>query len=99
MIALPWLAPALNDTTSGPVALVVEPGTALTCLGAPGGVPGVTLADSADCDPVPTEFTAATLNLYWVPLVRPENVKAVAAEPTRRDVEPVTPEAPPPELL
>ena len=63
VIALPLLAPALNDTTNGPVALVVEPDTAFTRLGAPGAVDGVTFADSADCAPTPTELTAATLNL------------------------------------
>ena len=68
-------------------------------LGKDTQVRGVTLAEMADCAPVPTAFTAATLNLYAVPLVRPLNGKAAVADPTKRVVAPVTPVAVPPALL
>ena len=34
----------------------------------------MTGSDAADCGPVPTAFTAATLNVYVVSLVRPVTV-------------------------
>lgn len=65
VIALPLLAPALNDTFSGPVALVVEPGTALTPVGAPGGLAvTVTGADAPLGVLSPAELTATTRRRY-----------------------------------
>jgi len=61
VIALPLRAPALNDTFSGPVALVVEPGTAFTSVGAPGGLAvTVTDADAPLGALSPAELTATT---------------------------------------
>jgi len=41
----------------------VFPATAMTIVGAPGTVPGVTLFDGADAGPVPTAFVAATVKV------------------------------------
>jgi hypothetical protein len=62
-------------------------------VGAPGVVAGVTADEAVEAEPVPTSFTAETLNVYPVPLVSPVNVKLVVALPTSRVVSPVTPEA------
>jgi len=99
VIALPLLAPERNDTSSGPLELVVDPDTVFTSVGFPGTVAGVTATESADDAPVPTALTAATLNRYEVPFVRPANSYSVVAEPTRRAVVPVTPLGAPPEAL
>jgi hypothetical protein len=40
---------------------------------------GVTAAERFENGPWPTEFTAATSNVYWVPLVSPEMTVLVAA--------------------
>ena len=50
------------------------PRTALTLVGAPGTVAGVTLFEADEADPVPTAFVAVTVNVYAVPLVRPVTV-------------------------
>jgi hypothetical protein len=47
------------------------PRTAVTDVGAPGNVAGITDVDETESAPVPTAFTAATLNVYDVPFVRP----------------------------
>src|SRR4051794_13392581 len=49
--------------------------------GALGTVAGVTAADRADCGLLPTAFTAATVNVYVVPLVRPVTFRLVAVGP------------------
>ena len=45
--------------------------TAVTLVGAPGVVAGVTEFDAVDAVLVPTEFVAVTVNVYAVPLVNP----------------------------
>ena len=44
-------AGAVKETTSGPVAVVVEPDFATTAVGAPGTVAGTTAADGDDAGP------------------------------------------------
>jgi hypothetical protein len=39
---------------------------------------GMTAFDSAEAEPVPTAFVAATLNVYAVPLVNPDTVTLVS---------------------
>lgn len=48
-----------------------SPGEALTALGAPGTVRGVTGADGADAVPGPAALEAVTVKAYAVPLVSP----------------------------
>ena len=43
-------------------------------MGAPGTVDGVALAEAVEAAPVPDAFVAVTVNVYTVPLVRPEIV-------------------------
>jgi hypothetical protein len=62
VIALPLLAPGVNDTVNGPVDVVVEPVTALTAAGGT-GVPALTGGVAADWGPVPSWFDAATLKV------------------------------------
>ena len=62
VIALPLLAPIANVTVNGPVAVVVEPDTALTPVGA-AGEPTTIGNDGTDWGPVPALFVAATLNV------------------------------------
>ena len=50
-------------------------------IGFAGGTAGVTGGDGAEAGPVPTEFVAATVNVYAVPFWRPVTVKPVAADP------------------
>ena len=70
MIALPpSLAGAVNVTVVSAL-----PGVALTAVGAPGTVIGVTAVDGADAGPGPTLFVATTANVYAVPLVSPVTV-------------------------
>jgi hypothetical protein len=57
------------------------PAAAITFVGALGTVAGVTVVEAADAAPVPTALTAATVNVYAVPLMRPETV-AIRALPT-----------------
>ena len=65
----PLLLGALNVIVASPL-----PRTALTLVGAPGTVAGVTLFEADEADPVPTAFVAVTVNVYAVPLVRPITV-------------------------
>jgi hypothetical protein len=65
---------ALPPSLLGPVKLTVAwafPGAAVTAVGAPGTVAGVTAADATDAGPVPTALVAVTVNVYAVPLERP----------------------------
>ena len=64
--APPLLAGAVKET----VACALPP-VAVTPMGAPGTVAGVTEFDGADAGPVPAELLAVTVNVYAVPLVRP----------------------------
>jgi hypothetical protein len=50
------------------------PRVAVTAVGAPGTVAGVTAADAADAGPLPTALVAVTVNVYAVPLARPITV-------------------------
>ena len=67
MIGLPpLLAGAVKPTVTWPL-----PRVAVTAVGAPGTVAGVTAADAADAGPVPTALVAVTVNVYAVPLASP----------------------------
>jgi hypothetical protein len=72
----PFVAGAVQNT----VALAF-PATALTPVGAPGTVTGVTEFDAADAGPLPTELVAVTVKVYAVPLVSPVTVALVALPP------------------
>jgi hypothetical protein len=50
----------------------------LTDVGAPGAVAGITAFDDTESAPEPTAFTAATLNVYDTPFVKPVTVRDVA---------------------
>jgi hypothetical protein len=52
---------------------------ALTAVGAPGTVDGVTAAEAVEAAPVPDTFVAVTVNVYEVPFVRPATVHEVVA--------------------
>ena len=65
--APPLLAGAVHVT----VALAL-PADAVTPVGAPGTVLGVTALDAADAGPAPEPFVAVTVNVYDEPFVRPE---------------------------
>ena len=65
----------------GAVQLTVAcafPAVALTFVGAPGSVAGVTAFDGLDARPVPIAFVAVTVNVYAVPFVSPVTVVLVA---------------------
>jgi hypothetical protein len=66
----PVLAGAVNATLTAPLAYLV----AVPIVGAPGTVYGVAelLAELAEL--VPIEFVAVTVNVYAVPLVKPDTV-------------------------
>ena len=57
------------------------PAVAVTAVGAPGTVNGVTAALADDAREVPATLVAVTVNVYAVPLTRPVTVRldAVAA--------------------
>ena len=64
----------------GAVQLIVAeefPPVAVTLVGGPGRVPGVTTLDSFEFCPVPTELVAATEKAYELPLVKPGKVTFV----------------------
>lgn len=69
----PVLDGAVHDTDA-----CAFPGVALTPVGAPGTVVGVTAEDADEADPVPTALVAVTVNVYAVPFVRPVTVAVVA---------------------
>jgi len=48
-------------------------------VGAPGVVAGVTAAEAADGGEVPTALVAVTVNVYAVPLVKPDTVELTPA--------------------
>jgi hypothetical protein len=62
----PLLAGAVNEIVAEPF-----PATALTDVGVPGTVDGVTEFVALDAVLVPLAFVAVTVNVYVVPLVRP----------------------------
>ncbi len=55
------------------------PAVAVTPVGAPGTVTGVTEADDAEAVLVPAAFVAVTVTVYAVPLVNPVIVQPVVA--------------------
>jgi hypothetical protein len=61
------------------LAEVAEATLAVTAVGAPGIVAGVTALLLADADPVPKALVAVTEKVYEVPLVSPVTMQAVAA--------------------
>ena len=64
---------ALPPFEAGAVKLTVAwvlPGVAVTAVGAPGSMPGVTLLDAPEAGPVPAALVAVTVNVYVVPLAR-----------------------------
>ena len=70
--------------SAGTVQLTVAealPGTALTPVGAPGTVAGVTALDGLDGGPVPVPLVAVTVKVYGVPLVRPVTRRGVPVGP------------------
>ena len=72
MIAVPPLElGAVHETTEEPLALEV----AVTLVGAPGTVAGISTAESVDAELVPAALVAVTVNVKAVPLVRPETVQ------------------------
>jgi hypothetical protein len=62
VIALPLFAPIVNVTVKEPVAVVVDPDTAFTPVGA-AGEPTITGNDAADAAPAPTTFVALTVHV------------------------------------
>jgi hypothetical protein len=86
VIALPLFAPGVNDTVRGPVAIVVDPGAALTEVGAAGGEPTITAADGAEARLAPRALCAVAVHVYVLPVVT-VTVKGLAVP----DFEPVTP--------
>ena len=71
MIALPPLAAGAVQETRAEAL----PAVAVTPVGAPGTVAGVTGADGSEAAPVPTPLVAVTVKVYEVPLVRPLTVQ------------------------
>jgi hypothetical protein len=69
----PLFSGALHETVAWP-----SPGVALTPVGAPGTVAGVTGEEATEAAPVPIELVAVTVNVYGVPLVRPVTTADVA---------------------
>ena len=72
MAAPPFEAGAVQLTVA-----CASPAVAMTLVGAPGTVAGVTAADGADAGPVPTTLAAVTVKVYAVPLVSPVTVAVV----------------------
>jgi hypothetical protein len=69
--------PPLDDGALHDTAAWVLPAVALTSVGAPGVVTGVIALDALDAELAPAPFVAVTVNVYWVPLVKPVNVSDV----------------------
>jgi hypothetical protein len=64
---------AVHDTTA-----CAFPGVAVTAVGAPGTVLGVTAALGKEASELPAALAAVSVNVYAVPLVRPVTVAVVA---------------------
>ena len=54
------------------------PAVGTPMVGVPGVVAGVTLAEEAENEPVPTALIAATVNVYVSPLTSPVTLQVVA---------------------
>jgi hypothetical protein len=75
---------ALPPLLTGAVKLTlacVSAADAVTFVGAPGTVAGVTLFDAIDGALDPAAFAATTVNVYGVPLVRPVTMCVVDVLP------------------
>jgi hypothetical protein len=70
----------LPPSLGGVQVTVADAGAAvaMTAVGAPGAIAGVTMLEGAESGPVPTPFTAVTTKLYEVPFVSPFTVNDVA---------------------
>jgi hypothetical protein len=77
VIALP---PLLSGAVKVTLACAFPP-VAVTPVGAPGTVAGVTLLDAIDGAPDPAAFVATTVKVYAVPLVSPVMVCVVFVLP------------------
>ena len=75
IVAPPLDAGAVQATLTEVVPVTV----AVPIVGAPGAVAaaGVAEFDAADATDVPAEFVAVTVNVYAVPVVKPETVIAL----------------------
>ena len=73
----PSLAGAVHDTPAWAC-----PPVAVTAVGAPGTVRGVTAALAPDDAEAPAELAAVTVNVYAVPLLKPVTVAEVATPDT-----------------
>jgi hypothetical protein len=69
--------PLLDGAVHETVAWLL-PAVAVTDVGAPGTVTGVTALDGDDAGPVPTAFVAVTVKVYEVPFVSPVTVQVRA---------------------
>src|SRR5256885_2365862 len=74
MMALP---PSLAGADQ-PRSIRRMPRAALSAVGAPGVVKGVTAAEAVEASEAPTPFVATTVKVYGVPLSRPVTVALVA---------------------
>ena len=70
----PWSPGAENETETE-----AFPAVAVSIVGAPGTVAGVTLSDAADGEPLPTPFVESTVQFTGTPFVRPETTMGDAA--------------------
>ena len=70
----PLLTGAVHDTTAW-----AFPGVAVTAIGAPGTVLGVTAALGIEASELPATLAAVTVNVYAVPLTRPVTVRLLAS--------------------
>jgi hypothetical protein len=70
----PLLTGAVHDTTAW-----AFPGVAVTAIGAPGTVVGVTAALGIEASELPAALAAVTVNVYAVPLTRPVTVRLLAS--------------------
>jgi hypothetical protein len=92
MVAPPLLAGAVKDTVARALADV-----AVTAVGAPGTVRGVTDAEGAEVKLEPRPLVATTVKVWGVPLARPDTTQLVGTTPSpsavtehEPDGEPVT---------
>jgi len=71
--------PPVDDGASQVTRADASREVATTEVAAPGAAAGTTTPDGTDVAPEPTSFTAATVNVYAVPFVRPVTVHDVVA--------------------
>ena len=75
VMAEPPVSGAVNDTVA-----CLLPAVTKTVVGTPGTVAGVIEVEGFEAFPCPTAFLAFTVNVYGVPLVKPETVADVAGK-------------------